>query len=106
MPFRHTCTRPFACSEHLVETAIAWNVHRLARRRIEPKSAIRLIMTQPSNSRSPSPLEKLSPIAQWAVLIAGSVLFAALFMAVHLPAALLLGPMVAGIVVGSNGGRI
>jgi len=56
----------------------------------------------PSGSR----FGKLSPLAQWAVLIAGSVLLAALLSLAHLPAALLLGPMVAGIAIGSNGGTI
>ena len=43
---------------------------------------------------------------QWACLLIGSALFAGLLQSVHLPAALLLGPMIAGIVVASAGGRI
>ena len=50
--------------------------------------------------------EKLSPAGQWCALLAGSALFAALFWLVGLPAALLLGPAIAGIVVATNGGRI
>ncbi len=63
-------------------------------------------MTQPTNPRASPPFETLSPLAQWGFLIASSVLLAALFMMAGLPAALLLGPMIAGIVVGCNGGRI
>jgi uncharacterized membrane protein AbrB (regulator of aidB expression) len=36
----------------------------------------------------------------------GSLLLAAIFTMAHLPAALLLGPMLAGIVLSSNGARI
>jgi len=43
---------------------------------------------------------------QWALLIVGSVACAGIFAAAHLPAALLLGPMLAGIVLGSNGATI
>ena len=63
-------------------------------------------MTQPPNPRALSPLEKLPSAAQWGILVAGSALLAAVFVAAGLPAALLLGPMLAGILVGSNGGRI
>jgi membrane AbrB-like protein len=62
-------------------------------------------MTQPVAPRSSSRL-RLSPWAQWAVLLAASAPLAALLEVVGLPAALLLGPMLAGIVVGSNGGTI
>jgi uncharacterized protein len=63
-------------------------------------------MTQPPNPRASSLFEKLSPIAQWGFLVAASALLAVLLEMVGLPAALLLGPMIAGIIVGSNGGRI
>src|SRR5262245_20624792 len=43
---------------------------------------------------------------QWSVLVAGSLLLAAILAAARLPAALLLGPMLAGIAMGSNGARI
>lgn len=49
---------------------------------------------------------RVSSPAQWAALLAASVLFAAVLEIAGLPAALLLGPMVAGIVLGTNGGRI
>jgi membrane AbrB-like protein len=43
--------------------------------------------------------------AQWALLVVLSALFAAGFVAVRVPAALLLGPMLAGILISANGGR-
>ena len=43
---------------------------------------------------------------QWGLLFAGSLLLAALFARAHLPAALLLGPMIAAIILGSNGARL
>ena len=63
-------------------------------------------MTQPPDPQASGFLGKLSPIGQWSILLAGSVLFATLFEVTGLPAALLLGPMIAGIIVGTNGGRI
>jgi membrane AbrB-like protein len=63
-------------------------------------------MTQPTDPRTPTLFGKLSLLAQWAILIGSSVPLAALFEVAALPAALLLGPMIAGIVVGSNGGTI
>jgi membrane AbrB-like protein len=51
-------------------------------------------------------LAKLPPAAQWSLLAIGSVALAALFALARLPAALLLGPMIAGIVIGTNGGHI
>jgi membrane AbrB-like protein len=63
-------------------------------------------MTQPSNPRTSTLFGKLSLRAQWGFLIACSVPLAALFELIALPAALLLGPMIAGIVVGSNGGTV
>ena len=62
-------------------------------------------MTQPTNPWTPL-FAKLSPRAQWGILMATSVPLAALFELIALPAVLLLGPMIAGIVVGSNGGTI
>jgi hypothetical protein len=58
------------------------------------------------HSNVPGLLQSLSAPVQWGLLLAGSVLFALLFEMAGLPAALLLGPMVAGILVGSNGGTI
>jgi len=43
---------------------------------------------------------------QWACLLAASALFVGILQALHLPAALLLGPMIAGILVGTSGGTI
>lgn len=63
-------------------------------------------MTQPTDPRASALFEKLGSVAQWGVLAAGSVLLAGLFEIATLPAALLLGPMVAGILVASNGGII
>jgi uncharacterized protein len=62
-------------------------------------------MTQPVAPRTSSRL-RLSPWAQWAILVAASAPLAALLEVTDLPAALLLGPMIAGILVGSNGGTI
>jgi uncharacterized protein len=50
--------------------------------------------------------ETTSAPRQWSVLIVGSLLLAALLAVARLPAALLLGPMLAGIALGSNGARI
>ena len=61
------------------------------------------VMTQPINPRS-SP--QLGLLAQWAILVAASMPLAALLELLGLPAALLLGPMLAGILVGSSGGTI
>jgi uncharacterized protein len=63
-------------------------------------------MTQPSEPRASSLFGNFSPLAQWGILVAASVVLAAIFEVIGLPAALLLGPMIAGIVMGSNGGKI
>lgn len=63
-------------------------------------------MMRPTDPRAPSPLEHLSPLAQWGILITGSVALAALLETTALPAALLLGPMVAGILLATSGGSI
>jgi uncharacterized protein len=51
-------------------------------------------------------LHKLPPYQQWLVLLAGSLIFASLLMLLKLPAALLLGPMIAAILTEVGGGRI
>jgi uncharacterized protein len=51
-------------------------------------------------------LATLPRAGQWALLVAGSAGFAAALQAAGLPAALLLGPMLAGILVGTGGGTI
>ena len=63
-------------------------------------------MTEPSGPRASGRLAKLSPVSQWGLLLAGSVVFAALLELTGLPAALLLGPMIAGIIMATNGGTI
>ena len=57
-------------------------------------------------SRAPGPIERLSIPAQWTALLAGSAVFAALLELAAFPAALLLGPMLAGILLALNGGGI
>jgi membrane AbrB-like protein len=51
-------------------------------------------------------LAKLHPTAQWGLLVAGSALLALGLQAGGLPAALLLGPMIAAILAGTNGATI
>jgi membrane AbrB-like protein len=62
-------------------------------------------MMQPA-PRAPGPIERLSPAGQWVILVAGSAALAALLELLGLPAALLLGPMIAGIALATNGGGI
>ncbi|MEW9804547.1 AbrB family transcriptional regulator [Mesorhizobium sp. ZMM04-5] len=55
----------------------------------------------------PAPrLSTWRPAGQWAVLLAASLLFTAALEAARLPAALLIGPMLAAIVAGANGATI
>jgi uncharacterized protein len=61
-------------------------------------------MTEPT--APPGLIEGLPPAQQWGLLIAGSVAVAGLLEIIGLPAALLLGPMIAGIVLATNGGNI
>ncbi len=61
------------------------------------------------SSRIDPPVHGLGTVRaelQWALLIAASALLALLLELVHLPAALLIGPLIAGIAVGVNGGTI
>lgn len=51
-------------------------------------------------------LARFPPVVQWALLSAGSALFALGLRTAGLPAALFLGPMVAAILVGINGGTV
>ena len=51
-------------------------------------------------------LARLPPPIQWGVLLVASGALAAGFKWIGLPAALLLGPMIAGIAIGANGGAI
>ena len=52
------------------------------------------------------PLAGRSRAAQWSVLAAGSALFAVILEIVGLPAALLLGPMIAGVLIEMGGGTV
>ncbi len=52
------------------------------------------------------PVSRLSRPAQWALLLAASMVFAALLRAAGLPAALMLGPMIAGVMIRISGGVI
>ncbi|BCH31343.1 ammonia monooxygenase [Mesorhizobium sp. L-8-10] len=63
-------------------------------------------MHSPTQPPVPEPLARLRPSLQWALLIALSVLFAGLLEGARLPAALLVGPMMAAIVCGTNGARM
>src|SRR5262245_138742 len=60
----------------------------------------------PARKPRPTLLETTSAPRLWCLLVVGSLLLAAIFAMARLPAALLLGPMIAGIVLGSNGARI
>jgi uncharacterized protein len=51
-------------------------------------------------------LAGLAPAVQWGLLLAASISIAAVLQWIGLPAALLLGPMIAGILIGANGGAI
>jgi membrane AbrB-like protein len=63
-------------------------------------------MNEPNDPRTPGLAEGLPPLQQWGLLVAGSALLAVILEIVGLPAALLLGPMIAGIVLATNGGHI
>ena len=56
--------------------------------------------------RSPDLLKRLPPFQLWAILVAGSAILATVLELVGLPAALLLGPMIAGILLAANGGAV
>jgi len=54
----------------------------------------------------PRGLERLPPTAQWLVLLTLSLLFAAVLELARLPAALLVGPMLAAVIAGTNGATV
>lgn len=56
--------------------------------------------------RESLPLDALTSPLRWLVLLGGSALLSALLMGIRLPAALLLGPMIAAIAVEAGGGAI
>jgi membrane AbrB-like protein len=58
------------------------------------------------DSQPPEPMAKMSHWLQWLLLLAISLLFAAILEFAALPAALLIGPMLAGIVAGTNGATV
>ena len=49
---------------------------------------------------------RLASAVQWGVLIALSAGIAAFLLWIHAPAALMLGPLIAGIIVASSGGKV
>jgi membrane AbrB-like protein len=60
----------------------------------------------PPDPQTPGAISNLAVPSQWVILVAGSVVLATLLELIALPAALLLGPMLAGILLATNGGRI
>ncbi|ODT07694.1 MAG: ammonia monooxygenase [Mesorhizobium sp. SCN 65-20] len=56
--------------------------------------------------QAPAPLTAMKPWQQWLLLLGCSVLVAGVLEAVHLPAALLVGPMLVAIALGSSGATI
>jgi uncharacterized protein len=58
------------------------------------------------DSQPPEPMAKMPRWLQWLLLLAISLLFAAILEFAALPAALLIGPMLAGIVAGTNGATV
>jgi uncharacterized protein len=73
---------------------------------IEARSSTGHEMMSPPEPQTSGVFQKVSPTRQWAVLLVASLGFATLLEFADLPAALLLGPMIAGIVIGTNGGSI
>jgi membrane AbrB-like protein len=62
-------------------------------------------MTTPADAAT-GRLARLPGAARWALLVVLSVAFAAALEGARLPAARLLGPMIAGMVIGANGGAV
>src|SRR5262245_24109125 len=63
-------------------------------------------MTDPSHPSPGGPLASMPKAAQWLFLLAGSALLAVLLELAQLPAALLIGPMLAAIAAGSYGANV
>ena len=63
-------------------------------------------MIEPPAPGAPGFLAKVSTPGQWGILLAASLLLATILELAGLPAALLVGPMIAGILLSTNGGRI
>jgi membrane AbrB-like protein len=63
-------------------------------------------MTNPADSRDTGFISDRPAVQQWGMLLAGSAVLGGLFEVLGLPAALLLGPMIAGIALATNGASI
>jgi membrane AbrB-like protein len=63
-------------------------------------------MHSPTTPPAPQPLARLRRPLQWGLLIALSVFFAGILEWARLPAALLVGPMLAAIICGTNGAQV
>ena len=63
-------------------------------------------MESPAPPPRPQRMEKLHDVVQWAVLLFVSILFATTLEFARLPAALLVGPMLAAIIAGTNGATV
>ncbi len=46
-------------------------------------------------------MERIAPGSQWSLLVIASLILGFLFQAFHVPAALLLGPMIVGVLIGT-----
>ncbi|MEI5682158.1 MULTISPECIES: AbrB family transcriptional regulator [unclassified Mesorhizobium] len=63
-------------------------------------------MEAPVRPPTPEPLARMAPGMQWGLIVLVSLVFAGLLELAGLPAALLLGPMFAGILAGTNGATV
>ena len=63
-------------------------------------------MQAPESAPRPQRLERLHGGAQWAALLLVSLIFAGVLGLAKLPAALLIGPMLAAIIAGTNGATV
>jgi membrane AbrB-like protein len=63
-------------------------------------------MSSTCGKPGPALFARLRPAGQCGLLLVGSAALAALFEIAGLPAALLLGPMIAGVILGTNGGSL
>ncbi len=63
-------------------------------------------MEAPVQPPKPEPLARMAPGVQWGLILLVSLIFAGILEFAGLPAALLLGPMFAGILAGTNGATV
>jgi uncharacterized protein len=63
-------------------------------------------LNSPTTSPDSGALIKLPALARWTLLLAASAAFAVLLRLAGIPAALLLGPMIAGVLISVNGGAV